>query len=101
MDSMLPVLTSGCVESMYNMDLIYLTDTWGPARLECTLDLQVLDIRYVRPSPHTGVSSMRCLMMLSDGCHKMRGMLHDNLHFMVSEHFESYKISIDMSSAYK
>ena len=37
MDSTLPVLTSGCVETMYNMDLLYLTDTWGPARVECTL----------------------------------------------------------------
>ena len=67
MDSTLPALSSGCVEAMYNMDLLHLRDTWGPARVECTLDLQVLDIKFIRPRPHTGVSRKRCLMMLSYG----------------------------------
>ena len=72
-------LSSGCVLAMHNMKQLDLCDTWGPARVQCSVDLQVLDMRFVRPEPHTGVSDMRCLMVLSDGLHTMRGMLHDTL----------------------
>jgi hypothetical protein len=78
-------LSSGCVLAMHNMKQLDLCDTWGPARVQCSVDLQVLDIRFVRPEPHTGVSDLRCLMLLSDGLHSMRGMLHDSLSVMASE----------------
>ena len=55
MDSTLPALSSGRVRAMHDMQLPDMEDTWGPARVtvDCTVDLQVVDIRFIVPKPRT------------------------------------------------